>query len=106
MLAEQIKKSGKNYSGIYGEPRGGLVVAVRLSYLLNIPFVEGPDYLGSDGLYVDDVVETGETLKFTVEFNNIAVLFWNPSALFEPTFYVSPKVPNSHIIFPWEKIDV
>ena len=30
----------RNYDDIYGIPRGGLVVAVRLSHLLGIPYTE------------------------------------------------------------------
>jgi hypoxanthine phosphoribosyltransferase len=106
MLAEKIEKSRIKISNIYGEPRGGLVLAVRLSHLLNKPLIldwqEHNDYT----LIVDDCVDSGGTLasRACSRIWKIAVLFWNPNASFEPKFYVSPKHPDVWIEFPWEKL--
>jgi hypoxanthine phosphoribosyltransferase len=103
MLVEKIRKSKVKFKNIYGEPRGGLVVAVRLSHLLGIPVIVNTNFATERTLFVDDIVDTGKTYQYVRLHHKIAVLFWNPNALFEPTFYVSPKVPNSWIVFPWEK---
>jgi len=55
----------KEFSGIYGVPRGGLCLAVALSHKLKIELISKPI---KNSLIVDDVYETGITLK---TFKNI-----------------------------------
>ena len=50
----------KEFSGIYGVPRGGLCLAVALSHKLKINLISEPI---KNSLIVDDVYETGITLK-------------------------------------------
>ena len=98
---EQIANKCKNseFSGIYGVPRGGLCLAVALSHKLKINLIPEPI---NNSLIVDDVFETGITLKtfkdiegamFFVLFSKIKPTWWN-------TLYVSEK--KEWIIFPWE----
>ena len=54
-----IKCKFKEFSGIYGVPRGGLCLAVSLSHKLNIELISEPL---KNSLIVDDVYETGLTL--------------------------------------------
>ena len=46
----------KQFSGVYGFPRGGLCLSVAISHLLTIPFLSEPI---PSSLIVDDVYETG-----------------------------------------------
>jgi len=46
----------KEFSGIYGVPRGGLCLAVALSHKLKIELISEPI---KNSLIVDDVYETG-----------------------------------------------
>merc|ERR1711965_1156689 len=62
-IANQCKEI--KLTGIYGVPRGGLCLAVALSHKLNIQLIEKPL---KDSLIVDDVYETGITLR---NFKNI-----------------------------------
>ena len=87
-------------SGIYGVPRGGLCLAVALSHKLNINLISEPR---KNSLIVDDVYETGITLKtfkdiegamFFVLFSKIKPTWWN-------TLYISEK--REWIVFPWEE---
>ena len=48
------------FSGIYGIPRGGLCLAVALSHKLKTNLISEPI---KNSLIVDDVYETGMTLK-------------------------------------------
>ena len=59
---EQIAKKCmfKEFSGIYGVPRGGLCLAVALSHKLKIELISEPL---KNSLIVDDVYETGLTLR-------------------------------------------
>ena len=58
---EQIANKCKfrEFSGIYGVPRGGLCLAVALSHKLKIELISKPI---KNSLIVDDVYETGLTL--------------------------------------------
>ena len=88
-----------DFSGIYGVPRGGLCLAVALSHKLKINLISEPM---KNSLIVDDVYETGITLKsfkdiegamFFVLFSKIKPTWWN-------TVYISEK--KEWIVFPWE----
>ena len=89
----------KEFSGIYGVPRGGLCLAVALSHKLKINLISEPK---KNSLIVDDVYETGLTLTslkdiegavFFVLFSKIKPTWWN-------TVFVSKK--SQWIVFPWE----
>ena len=80
----------KEFSGIYGVPRGGLCLAVALSHKLKIELISEPL---KNSLIVDDVYETGLTLTtfkdiegamFFVLFSKIKPTWWN-------TVFISKK---------------
>jgi hypoxanthine phosphoribosyltransferase len=103
-LAKRIKESKIKISNIYGVPRGGLVLAVTLSHLLEKPMIVDWEEHDKYTLIVDDCVDSGKTLASpAIGGFKIAVLFYCPSASFEPDFYVSPKAQTMWIVFPWEK---
>ena len=88
-----------DFSGIYGVPRGGLCLAVALSHKLKLNLISEPI---KNSLIVDDVYETGITLKtfkdiegamFFVLFSKIKPTWWN-------TLYISEK--SEWIVFPRE----
>ena len=89
----------KEFSGIYGVPRGGLCLAVALSHKLKIELISKPI---KNSLIVDDIYETGFTLTsfkdiegamFFVLFSKIKPTWWN-------TVFISQK--SQWIVFPWE----
>ena len=89
----------KDFTGIYGVPRGGLCLAVALSHKLKIELISEPI---KNSLIVDDVYETGITLTtfkniegamFFVLFSKIKPTWWN-------TVFISKK--SQWIVFPWE----
>ncbi len=93
------KCSFLEFSGIYGVPRGGLCLAVALSHKLKIKMISEPT---NNSLIVDDVYETGITLKtfkhiegamFFVLVSKIVPTWWN-------SVHISEK--NDWIVFPWE----
>ena len=98
---EQIanKCKFKEFSGIYGVPRGGLCLAVALSHKLKIELISEPL---KNSLIVDDVYETGLTLKsfkdvkgamFFVLFSKSKPKWWN-------SVFIAEK--SEWIVFPWE----
>ena len=93
------KCNSLKFSGIYGVPRGGLCLAVALSHQLKIKLLEEPK---NNALIVDDVYETGFTLKnyrkiegatFFVLFSKIKPLWWES---------VNFCREEEWITFPWE----
>ena len=97
---EQIvnKCKFKEFSGIYGIPRGGLCLAVALSHKLEINLISEPK---KNSLIVDDVCETGITLTtfkniegamFFVLFSKIQPTWWNTCLL-----YTSPSPRDVHL---------
>ena len=87
------------FSGIYGIPRGGLCLAVALSHKLKTNLISEPI---KNSLIVDDVYETGITLK---TYKNIVgakffVLFSKKNPTWWNSVYISEK--SDWIVFPWE----
>ena len=101
-LTGLIKKSGKRIDSIYGIPRGGLILAVRLSHKLGIPIIMHDANIGKGTLIVDDITDTGETMMTFLGKKNhkTATLFYNPASKCAPTYFCRKK--NGWVVFPWE----
>jgi hypoxanthine phosphoribosyltransferase len=108
-LAINITNSGVKFDAIGGLPRGGLVPAVMLSHKLNIPFISQASIRTITGniLIVDDICDTGHTLKkFKFEENiYTATLHWKNSAEYEPNYFWKIAFENEWIVYPWENKD-
>lgn len=79
-LSEMIMSK---YTGIYGIPRGGLIIATLLSYKTNIPLLLAPQ---GNCLVVDDDMSTGLTLLQYMNRYDTAVMFKNPNCKLYPTY--------------------
>lgn len=94
----------KDFKTLYGIPRGGLIVAVRLSHVLDIPIVLNKDDITRQTLIVDDIVDTGNTMKYLLSLlgddAHIASLYVSADAAVQPQF--SARRKESWVIFPWE----
>jgi len=98
-IALQLKK--KKIRAIYGIPRGGLVLAVKLSHLLNVPIVMGPS--DADAI-VDEICDSGKTLTECRKKYPGAVfasIHLNERCCAVPDIYIH-KTKN-WIVYPWEK---
>jgi hypoxanthine phosphoribosyltransferase len=116
ILAREIRRSTKpgQLQRVYGFPRGGLVVAVRLSHLLELEFVQNKDEIDLGTLVVDDIADSGATM---MELNDwLAALHRTPlwklqtatiyecrDSKFKPTYSVFEK--TNWVVFPWETKD-
>ena len=95
-LSEEIPKDTK---GVYGIPRGGLCIAVMLSYKLNIPLLQAPC---KDCVVIDDIADTGETLyHYKKKGYYIATMYYHKQSKIVPDFWFKEKT-NKWIVFPWE----
>ena len=99
-LCDTIASSGAEITSITGVKRGGLIPAVMISHKLNIPYV---DRINKDTLVVDDICDTGETLKRSIAMYT-ATLHYKPTAKFTPDFYAK-EVGTEWIVYPWERKD-
>ena len=96
-------------NGVYGLPRGGLVLAVILSHKLNVPLLEGA-FPGC--LVVDDICDPGESLIHYRKNSSgnkkgytIATMYYKKNELgIVPDYYMFEK-NDSWIVFPWEGED-
>jgi hypoxanthine phosphoribosyltransferase len=100
-IARWAKEFG--FKNIFGVPRSGIMVAIRVSHLLNIPLVDNADEIDPDDtLIVDDAIETGETMAILEDAVGeliFASILWNENGP-EPDFYCHKKVVD--VVFPWE----
>ena len=92
-----------NFTGVYGLPRGGLVLAVMISHRLNIPLLLAPC---KNCLIVDDIADTGISLEhYDIDKNEkqyyITTMYYHIQSKVVPDFYVYEKTDN-WIKFPWE----
>ena len=102
----QIKYEDQNISGVYGVPRGGLVLAVIISHRLQIPLLTAPT---KDCLIVDDICDSGESLLHYVKNSSavnkplyhISTMIYKENNLVIPEYYWGLK-EDKWIVFPWE----
>ena len=133
-LAKRVKDSGFRPDLIIGVSRGGWAPARIMSDLLEnantasirIEFYLAPGVTarkpvisqaimvpvkGVNVLVVDDVSDTGESLKVAVEHLDVcgakaiktATLFYKPQSIFKPDFFIVQT--EQWIIFPWERLE-
>ncbi len=108
---EALRKLLKQVKGPYIEivttGRGGLSIAQRLAYHLDLPvsIVKENElaFLGSESLFVDDIVCTGRTIGGIPRSVDIATLVYRQSARFKPTYTGLVYGGDEYIKFSWEK---
>lgn len=87
---------GKPFVGVYGIPRGGVPVAMRLSALLGLPCLDAP-CVGC--LVVDDLVDSGSTLAPYVAAGYECCALYTKLPAFN---VVATHWADGWIVFPWE----
>lgn len=107
-IATEVSRNYKEIKFIYGIPRGGLIPAVILSHKLGIKLI---NEVFSDTLIVDDIVDTGETMKIRVTEANIwgdtrnivtTSLVTRSSAEYKPNITGMPLRSDGWVCYPWE----
>ena len=112
---EIAKQVPKTITDVYGIPRGGLIVAIRLSYLLNKPLILNVNEISQYTLAIDDISDTGKTLQqlrevcARADLENtgtshftIATLVYHKQSKVIPDIWVYEK-GDKYVNFPWEK---
>lgn len=107
-LAKELEARRLKLENIYGLPRGGLVPAVALSHLLDLPIITNEADIRSTTLVVDDICDSGQTLRRLERKNNVAglattvTLVRNTGGDYLPVLWCKDKKPDQWVIFPWE----
>ena len=99
-IAERLKNV--NYKNIFGIPRGGLVVAIRLSYFLKIPLILEPSKIDKETLVADDICDSGKTilkLHGLLGFMPDFICLFNKGQPY-PVYYC--RNTADWVVFPWE----
>lgn len=102
-LVLKIERSGKKYTSIYAVPQGGIPLGTALSTLLDIPMIDDETRLTPMTLIVDDLVDSGATMKEFVGYD-FACIHVKKHAPVLPTFYLYPQV-DGWITYWWEKTE-
>ena len=101
-LCEKIITEQPNIDSVFGLKRGGLIPAVMVSHKLGLPW---SDVMLPNTLVVDDICDTGETLKNCIG-GYTAVLHYKPhTSCYQPNIYATIHEGDEWIIFPWERKD-
>lgn len=89
------------YTGVYGFPRGGLVLAVKLSHALNLPLLMAP---AKGCLICDDISDSGETIAKYVKSASYttATLLMREGTKAIPAYIGERVTVPNWIEFPWE----
>lgn len=104
-LEKEAKLLDFNFKNIYGVPRGGLIIAVILSHRLNLSVILQPTKISESTLIVDDISDTGKTLKKIASKKNIVMtLFVTPHTKFEPHFACKVLKADQWVVFPFETL--
>lgn len=106
------KLEGSELEFVSGVPRGGLIPAVMASHVFGIKYISYssakllPKELRSKTLVIDDIADTGHTLKEAVKLKFItATLAMRSGTKTVPNFYGEFINNDSWLVFPWEKLD-
>ena len=101
-ICEKIITEQPNIDSVFGLKRGGLIPAVMVSHKLGLPW---SDVMLPNTLVIDDICDTGVTLKNTVGVYT-AVLHHKPhTSCYTPNIYAHEHNGDEWIIYPWEKKD-
>jgi len=103
-LIDKIKEGGCKYCGVYGIPRGGLVLATCLSHRLNVPLIFDKNDVTNEVLVVDDISDNGTQLLRWFEIgNDIATIHSTSWTKSPPKYSVENKLrEDTWIVYPWE----
>jgi len=115
---EQINAIGEKLEAypqlefVAGVPRGGLIPAVMMSHAFGIKYISYssarmlPGELKKKTLVVDDISDTGKTLKEAVNDGFLtASLALRAGSKTVPNFTGNTINDESWLVFPWEKLD-
>ena len=109
-IAFHLKDTGKDFVGVFGIPRGGVILAVMLSHKLDIPYITEFWRVGDgDIVVIDDIADTGKTFQFYKEQPetkdaHYVTIHEHERSIVKPDYSVINK-GDKWIVYPWETTD-
>ena len=106
-IAFHLKDTGKDFVGVFGIPRGGVILAVMLSHKLDIPYITEFWRVGDgDIVVIDDIADTGKTFQFYKEQPetkdaHYVTIHEHKQSIVKPDYSVLYK-QDKWIVYPWE----
>lgn len=104
-LASKIEFKSVIIDSVYGLPRGGLIPAVMLSHRLGVPLLNDPTLLKPNTLIVDDIVDSGYSLKGFKDYLTACLIYKPLTSNFIPDLPGRWLLSDDWIVFPWERPD-
>jgi hypoxanthine phosphoribosyltransferase len=101
-LCTKIITDLPNIDSVFGLKRGGLIPAVMVSHKLGLPW---SDVMLPNTLVIDDICDTGITLKNTIGVYTAVLHFKPHTSCYTPNLWASMHEGNEWIIYPWERKD-
>jgi hypoxanthine phosphoribosyltransferase len=109
LLDKIHKQIGSNINYVAGIPRGGTILAILYSHRYEIEYMENPSNHYPSLLILDDIADTGKTLKEWKDRINVpyyATLHYKKSSIIEPDYYGKKLIKEDKwIVYPWERKD-
>ena len=114
---QQLNTIGDRLEGVEvefvsGIPRGGLIPAVMMSHAFSFKYISYssakllPLDLRQKTLVIDDIADTGHTLKEALELNFMtSTLAMRVGSVVTPRLYGELIVDQRWLVFPWETLD-
>ena len=106
-IIKEINKRGWRLHYVYGPPRGGCILAVFLSHKLNLKYLSTlkEKHIPGKTLLVDDVSDTGNTLKNIKNINKYktVTIYVKPGTCFIPNIHIRDIPRKYWITYWWEK---
>ena len=106
LIFQLINKLPKDkYHYVYGIPRGGTIIAVYMSYQIDLGLIQNglKGLKPSRVLVVDDIADTGKTLSQYSPLYDTATLLVKPWSSIKPTYYIQKT--EDWPVFPYERDD-
>jgi hypoxanthine phosphoribosyltransferase len=93
--------SNRRASAIYGQPRGGLPLAVALSHYMRLPLILTWE---PGAIWIDDIYDTGKTYQEAANLDKFIIgAVWVTKDTNVPGLnYVTAVDKETWIVFPWE----
>ena len=98
-LCEKITLEIPNIDSVHGLKRGGMTPAVMVSHKLGLPY---SDVILPNTLVIDDICDSGVTLKNGVGVNTAVLIHKPHTSCFTPNVWSYTHEGDEWVLFPWE----
>ena len=91
-----------NIDSVHGIARGGLIPAVMVSHMLDLPYV---DLVGPNTLVIDDIADSGLTLEKAPGVYTAVLHYKSHTSSFKPNIWAEEHKGDEWVVYPFERTD-